>query len=95
RKKENIAILEIEDNGEGIPPELLSKIFDPFFTTKGEGKGVGLGLSVVYGIVEAHGGELEVNSSLGKGTIFMVTLPLAAEEATAAGAATSLTGQPV
>lgn len=95
RPEEKIAVLEVEDNGEGIPPEFLSKIFDPFFTTKGEGKGVGLGLSVVYGIVEAHGGELEVNSSLGKGTVFTVTLPLAVEESTAAKVAPSLTGQPV
>lgn len=95
RPEEKIAVLEVEDNGEGIPPEFLSKIFDPFFTTKGEGKGVGLGLSVVYGIVEAHGGELEVNSSLGKGTVFTVTLPLAVEESTAAKVAPSLTGQPM
>lgn len=95
RPEEKIAVLEVEDNGEGIPPEFLSKIFDPFFTTKGEGKGVGLGLSVVYGIVEAHGGELEVNSRLGKGTVFTVTLPLAVEESTAAKVAPSLTGQPV
>lgn len=95
RLEEKIAVLEVEDNGEGIPSEFLSKIFDPFFTTKGEGKGVGLGLSVVYGIVEAHGGELEVNSSLGKGTVFTVTLPLAVEESTAAKVAPSLTGQPM
>ena len=95
RSDEKTAVLEVEDNGEGIPPEFLSKIFDPFFTTKGEGKGVGLGLSVVYGIVEAHGGELEVNSSLGKGTVFTVTLPLAVEESTTAKVAPSLTGQPV
>lgn len=95
RSDEKTAVLEVEDNGEGIPSEFLSKIFDPFFTTKGEGKGVGLGLSVVYGIVEAHGGELEVNSSLGKGTVFTVTLPLAADETAATGLAASLTGQPV
>lgn len=95
RSDEKTAVLEVEDNGEGIPPEFLSKIFDPFFTTKGEGKGVGLGLSVVYGIVEAHGGELEVNSSLGRGTVFTVTLPLAAEETRAANLATNLTGQPM
>lgn len=95
RSDEKTAVLEVEDNGEGIPSEFLSKIFDPFFTTKGEGKGVGLGLSVVYGIVEAHGGELEVNSSLGKGTVFTVTLPLAVEESTAAKVAPSLTGQPM
>jgi two-component system NtrC family sensor kinase len=69
-------VLEVTDTGSGIPPELLSKIFDPFFTTKEEGKGVGLGLAVVYGIVNAHGGEIEVASRLGLGSTFRVTLPL-------------------
>ncbi len=72
--------LEIRDNGEGIPPENLSKIFDPFFTTKEEGKGVGLGLAVVYGIVEAHHGEIEVKSEVAEGTVFRVTLPLSERE---------------
>lgn len=94
RIAEKVAVLEIEDNGEGIPPEFLSKIFDPFFTTKGEGKGVGLGLSVVYGIVDAHGGELEVNTKQGNGTVFTVTLPLAAEEPSDSVMAASSTGQP-
>ena len=49
----------MKDNGEGIAPENISKIFDPFFTTKVEGKGVGLGLAVLYGIVKAHEGEVE------------------------------------
>jgi signal transduction histidine kinase len=69
-------VMEIQDNGEGIPQENLPKIFDPFFTTKEEGKGVGLGLTVVYGIVADHGGEIEVHSTVGKGTLFRVTLPL-------------------
>jgi two-component system NtrC family sensor kinase len=69
-------ILTVEDTGEGIPPEHLTKIFDPFFTTKPEGKGVGLGLAVLYGIVEAHGGEVEVKSQVGEGTTFKVKLPL-------------------
>ncbi len=68
---------DVVDNGEGISPENLSKIFDPFFTTKGEGKGVGLGLAVVFGIVEAHGGEITVNSQVKQGTTFTVTLPIA------------------
>ena len=68
--------LVVSDNGEGIPPENLSKIFDPFFTTKSEGKGVGLGLAVSYGIVQAHGGDIEVKSQLGIGTTFVVSLPL-------------------
>jgi two-component system NtrC family sensor kinase len=68
--------LIISDNGEGIPPENLAKIFNPFFTTKSEGKGVGLGLAVSYGIIEAHGGEIEVKSEVGNGTTFTVTLPV-------------------
>ncbi len=73
-------ILQISDNGDGIPEENLAKIFDPFFTTKGEGKGVGLGLAVVYGIVEAHKGDIEVKSKLGEGTTFVVTFPLNEQE---------------
>ncbi|MCM2314239.1 MAG: ATP-binding protein [Thermoanaerobaculia bacterium] len=69
-------ILDVRDTGTGIPPEMVDKIFDPFFTTKEEGKGVGLGLAVVYGIVEAHGGDIEVESVPGRGTTFHVTLPL-------------------
>jgi two-component system NtrC family sensor kinase len=69
-------MLEVRDNGEGIPQEIMSKIFDPFFTTKEEGKGVGLGLAVVYGIVDAHHGDIEVKSELGAGTVFKVSLPL-------------------
>ncbi len=69
-------VLEVQDNGEGIQPENLAKIFDPFFTTKEEGKGVGLGLAVVYGIVNAHGGDIEVKSEVGHGSTFTVTLPL-------------------
>jgi len=68
--------LKVQDTGEGIAPENLSKIFDPFFTTKPEGKGVGLGLAVLYGIVRAHEGEIEVASSRDQGTTFTVTLPL-------------------
>ncbi|MGA7614794.1 MAG: ATP-binding protein [Thermoanaerobaculia bacterium] len=72
---EEHVLLEVSDTGAGIPSELLSKIFDPFFTTKEEGKGVGLGLAVVYGIVKAHNGEIEVTSHVGEGTSFHVSLP--------------------
>jgi two-component system NtrC family sensor kinase len=75
--------LSVEDNGEGIAPENLSKIFDPFFTTKAEGKGVGLGLAVLYGIVKAHEGEVEVVSQRNQGTTFTVTLPLKSSNKTA------------
>src|ERR1039457_7276745 len=68
--------LSVQDNGEGVRPENLSRIFDPFFTTKPEGKGVGLGLAVSYGIVEAHGGDIAVTSKPGEGATFTVTLPV-------------------
>jgi two-component system, NtrC family, sensor kinase len=78
---EGVALIVVSDNGEGIPPENLAKIFDPFFTTKAEGKGVGLGLAVSYGIIEAHGGDIEVKSTVGEGTTFTVSLPLEAPAA--------------
>ncbi len=74
--KNACVVIEISDTGDGIPADILTKIFDPFFTTKGEAKGVGLGLSVVYGIVDAHGGDIEVKSKVGDGTTFKVTLPI-------------------
>ena len=73
---EGTAWLAISDNGEGIQPENLARIFDPFFTTKSDGKGVGLGLAVSYGIIHAHGGDIEVKSRVGEGTTFTVFLPL-------------------
>jgi two-component system, NtrC family, sensor kinase len=80
-KKAGELIFEVDDNGEGMPPERISKIFDPFFTTKPEGKGVGLGLAVVYGIVDSHGGDIAVSSKVGEGTRFKVTLPIAGRDA--------------
>lgn len=68
--------VEIADTGQGIPPENLPKIFDPFFTTKPVGKGTGLGLSLSYGIVQKHHGRMEVQSELGKGTTFRLSLPV-------------------
>jgi signal transduction histidine kinase len=68
--------VDVEDNGKGIPPEVLPKIFDPFFTTKDVGQGTGLGLSIVYKIIASHGGKIDVSSQVGTGTRFTVTLPL-------------------
>jgi len=68
-------VVEVIDNGVGIPPENLPKIFEPFFTTKEIGKGTGLGLAVCYGILTEHGGSLDVQSTVGVGTTFTITLP--------------------
>ncbi len=68
--------VSISDNGSGIPAEILPRIFEPFFTTRDVGKGTGLGLSISYGIIKRHGGEIEVQSEIGKGTTFTVRLPL-------------------
>ncbi len=68
-------LLEVEDNGSGIPKDVLEKIFEPFFTTKDIGKGTGLGLSTVYGIVKQTGGYIYCDSVMGKGTTFRVFLP--------------------
>lgn len=67
--------LTVSDTGHGIPPELLPKIFDPFFTTKEFGKGTGLGLTVVKGIIEEHQGTIAVESKEGQGTAFTISLP--------------------
>jgi two-component system NtrC family sensor kinase len=82
----NAVVLQVEDDGEGIPEELLGHVFDPFFTTKEESKGVGLGLAVVYGIVEAHGGQIDVRSRRGEGCTFEVVLPLSESNGEDAGA---------
>ena len=67
--------VSVEDDGAGIPPDLLPHVMEPFFSTKEVGKGVGLGLSVTYGVVKAHGGTIEVASEVGKGSRFLVKLP--------------------
>jgi two-component system NtrC family sensor kinase len=68
--------IQIQDTGSGISPADLPHIFEPFFTTKKEGKGVGLGLSVCYGIIERHDGKIDVNSVVGRGSTFTIELPL-------------------
>ncbi len=69
-------MIQISDNGPGIPEDVRAKIFDPFFTTKAPGKGTGLGLSICYQILEKHGGTIEVNSQIGDGTEFVISFPI-------------------
>ena len=68
--------VSVKDNGNGIPQKIVDKIFQPFFTTKPTGQGTGLGLSLAYDIVKAHGGELRVETKEGKGSEFIILLPL-------------------
>jgi signal transduction histidine kinase len=72
--------LEVEDTGVGIPEDKVSQIFEPFFSTKSQDKGVGLGLSVVYGIIKEHRGSIYVKSDVGKGTNFILRFPLESGE---------------
>ena len=71
--------IAFEDTGHGIPEEDLPRIFEPFFTTKEVGRGTGLGLAISYGIVQKHQGSIEVQSQVGKGSVFTVVLPLKRE----------------
>ena len=77
RNEGSYVLIEVTDNGIGIPSENLPKIFEPFFTTKEIGHGTGLGLAVCYGILTEHGGSLDVQSSVGVGTTFTISLPAA------------------
>ncbi len=72
----NYAIVEVSDNGDGIPDEHVSQIFNPFYTTKKSGKGTGLGLSVSLGIAQSHGGFIDLDTTVGKGSTFNLILPL-------------------
>jgi len=76
KKKGNNIVMVIKDNGNGIPPKVVDKIFQPFFTTKPTGQGTGLGLSLSYDIIKAHGGELKVESKEGKGAEFLIQIPI-------------------
>ena len=80
RKENDWAVVEICDNGSGIPPESLERIFDAFYTTRGVGKGTGLGLSICNDIIQKHQGEITVASKVGEGTCFTIKLPLSGGE---------------
>ncbi|HSN59360.1 MAG TPA: HAMP domain-containing sensor histidine kinase, partial [Ferruginibacter sp.] len=71
------AVISVRDNGPGIPQKILDKIFQPFYTTKPTGQGTGLGLSLSYDIVKAHGGELKVETKEGEGAEFIINIPTA------------------
>ncbi|MEN8244092.1 MAG: DUF3365 domain-containing protein [Thermodesulfobacteriota bacterium] len=75
-KQVNSAVVRISDTGCGIPSKTTDRIFDPFFSTKKQGAGTGLGLSISYGIIRDQGGRIEVESTIGKGSIFTITLPI-------------------
>ena len=75
-KKENgNIVIKVKDNGNGIPQNIVDKIFQPFFTTKPTGQGTGLGLSLAYDIIKAHGGEIKVETKEGEGSEFVILLP--------------------
>ncbi|MCK4578221.1 MAG: response regulator, partial [Candidatus Marinimicrobia bacterium] len=71
----NYIEISVQDTGTGMPPKVLEKIFEPFFTTKQVGEGTGLGLSVIHSIIDSHGGFLDVQSQVGKGSTFSIFLP--------------------
>jgi signal transduction histidine kinase len=74
-------VATISDTGSGIAPKNLKRIFDPFFTTKAVGEGTGLGLSISHSIVQRHGGNLAVRTVPGKGTTFIISIPIGADRA--------------
>ena len=76
KKVDNKVEIHVKDNGNGIPQKVVDKIFQPFFTTKPTGQGTGLGLSLSYDIVKAHGGEIKVETKEGEGSEFIIQLPL-------------------
>jgi two-component system NtrC family sensor kinase len=83
--REGAIRVTLTDDGPGIPDEDLPHIFDPFFTSRGNGKGTGLGLTVCYGLVEAHGGSIDARSKVGEGTSVEVEIPIVTSESEPAG----------
>src|SRR6476619_1177328 len=75
KKMDDNVLISVKDNGPGIPQKILDKIFQPFFTTKPAGQGTGLGLSLAYDIIKAHGGEIKVETKEGEGADFIIQLP--------------------
>jgi signal transduction histidine kinase len=75
-KEKNEVLISISDTGKGMSDEVKRRLFEPFFTTKPVGEGTGLGMSISYGIIEEHKGRIEVESELGKGSMFRIFLPV-------------------
>ncbi|PIK69969.1 hybrid sensor histidine kinase/response regulator, partial [Methylobacterium frigidaeris] len=88
-KDGDYAVIAIRDTGTGIPPEILGRVFEPFFTTKGVGQGTGLGLAMVFGLVQQSGGTIRIDSAVGRGTTVLLYLPRSREAVEAAPAAAS------
>ncbi|HWB53113.1 MAG TPA: ATP-binding protein, partial [Tepidisphaeraceae bacterium] len=80
RRGQSCYLIEVSDNGTGIAPNHISRIFEPFFTTKPVGKGTGLGLSISFNLIRRQGGQMDVNSVPGTGTIFTIQLPMTPTE---------------
>jgi signal transduction histidine kinase len=74
-EENNQVVIRLKDNGVGIPEEIKARIWEPFFTTKPVGVGTGLGMSITFGIVEKHGGKIDLQSEVGKGTEFVISIP--------------------
>jgi signal transduction histidine kinase len=81
RRKKRAVVIVVSDTGHGMAPSVSQRVFEPFFTTKPPGEGTGLGLSVSYGIIQAHGGTISVESTPDVGTTFTISLPLYEEAA--------------